>query len=213
MRTESRTKTGSHLDPAMLQTFTDHETSAADTLRVARHLGACHDCQGMHSRLEALCNHLSSLPGAEVPEGFSHQVMRRVADMPPPRGHTPWLRLVAPVATAMVLAWVALANPWTVRLARGIGGWMPENAPGAHEVMDLLFALGATVLATLARAAGNLGPWFSAPTVASGTWFPFQAPLLMLLAALLAGLLGIAVAGSGLWFLRARRVSAGGTTD
>ena len=213
MKPENRAQTGSHLDPLALQTFVDHEASPADSLRLARHLSDCSRCDELRQRLEALNDDLSSLPGAEVPEGFSRRVMRRVATLPQPRRRAPLLRLVAPTAAAMVLAVAALANPWTVRLARGVGGWLPENPIGPSEVMDLLFAMGAAILATLARAAANLGPWFTGPTVGPGSWFHLPAPMLVLLAGLAAVLLGIALAGSGLWFLRARRASAGEATD
>jgi hypothetical protein len=79
--------------------------------------------------------------------------------------------------------------------------------------MDLLFAMGAAILATLARAAANLGPWFTGPAVGSGSGFHLPAALLLLLAGLATGLLGIALAGSGLWFLRARKASTGGASD
>ncbi len=213
MKPESRAQTGSHLDPLALQTFVDHEASPADSLRLARHLSDCSRCDGLRQRLEALNDDLSSLPGAEVPEGFSRRVMRRVATMPQPRRRERLLRLLAPTAAAMVLAVAAVANPWTVRLARGVGGWLPENPIGPSEVMDLLFAMGAAILATLARAAANLGPWFTGPTVGPGSWFHLPAPMLVLLAGVAAMLLGIALAGSGLWFLRARIASAGAATD
>jgi len=213
MKPERQEQTGPHPDPLTLQTFVDHEASPAESLRLARHLSDCPSCHRLRQRLEALCDDLSSLPGAEVPEGFTQQVMQRVANMPPPRRHAPWLRLVAPAAAAMGLLLAALANPWTVRLARGAGRWLPENPLGASEVMDLLFAVGATILASLARAAAHLGPWFTGPAVETGSWFHLPAPMLILAAAMAAGLLGIALAGSSLWFLRTRRAAAGGTSE
>jgi len=213
MTKEKPVPAGSHPDPLALQTFVDHEASPADSLRLARHLSDCSSCDRLRNRLEALSDDLSSLPGAEVPEGFSQQVMRRVATLPQPRRRTPLLRLVAPTAAAMVAAMAALANPWTLRLARGVGSWLPENPIGPSEVMDLLFAMGAAILATLARAAANLGPWFAAPEVGPGTWFRLPAPLLVLTAGLAAGLLGLALAGGSLWFLRARKASPGGASD
>jgi len=140
-------------------------------------------------------------------------VMQRVATMPQPRGRAPLLRLVAPTAAALLAPLAALANPWTIRLARGMGRWLPENPIGPSEVMDLLFAMGAAVLATLARAAANLGPWFAAPDVGPGTWFQLPTPMLVLTAGLALGLFGLALAGGSLWFLRARKASAGGATD
>ena len=116
MKPESRAQTGSHLDPLALQAFVDHEASPTDSLGLARHLGDCSPCDRLRRRLEALNNDLSSLPGAEVPEGFSRRVMRRVATLPQPRRRARLLRLVAPTAAAMILAVAALANPWTVRL-------------------------------------------------------------------------------------------------
>ena len=213
MKPESRAQTGSHPDPLALQAFVDHEASPADSLGLARHLSDCSRCRRLRQRLEALNDDLSSLPGAEVPEGFSRRVMRRVAILPPPRRRASLLRLLAPTAAAMVLAVAAVANPWTVRLARGVGGWLPENPIGPSEVMDLLFAMGAAILATLARAAANLGPWFTGPAVGSGSWFHLPAAMLVLLTALATGLLGIALAGGGLWFLRARKASPGGAAD
>jgi hypothetical protein len=213
MKQDTRAQAGAHPAPLALQTFVDHEATPADSLRLARHLSDCTSCDQLRRRLEALSADLSSLPGAEVPEGFSRQVMQRVANLPQPRRRSPLLRLVVPTAAAMVAAVAALANPWTVRLARGVGNWLPENPIGPSEVMDLLFAMGAAVLATLARAAANLGPWFAAPDVGPGAWFHLPAPMLILTAGLAAGLFGVALAGSGLWFLRTRKVSAGGATD
>ncbi len=213
MKPESRAQTGSHLDPLALQAFVDHEASPADSLGLARHLSDCSPCDRLRRRLEALNNDLSSLPGAEVPEGFSRRVMRRVATLPQPRRRARLLRLVAPTAAAMILAVAALASPWTLRLARGVGSWLPENRIGPSEVMDLLFTMGAAILATLARAAANLGPWFAGPTVGPESWFHLPAPMLVLMAGVAAVLLGIALAGSGLWFLRAHRASTGGAAD
>ncbi len=208
MKPESRAQTGSHPDPLALQAFVDHEAGSTDALRLARHLSDCSRCHRLRQRLQALNEDLSSLPGAEVPEGFSRRVMRRVATLPQPRRRAPLLRLVAPAAAAMVLAVAALANPWTVHLARGVGNWLPEHRIGPGEVMDLLFTMGAAILATLARVAANLGPWFAGPTVGPGSWFHLPTPMLVLMAGMVAVLLGIALAGSGLWFLRLRRASA-----
>lgn len=213
MKPESRAQTGSHLDPLALQTFVDHEASPADSLRVARHLSDCCRCDGLRQRLQTLNDDLFSLPGAEVPEGFSRRVMQRVVNLPQPRRRAPLLRLVATAAAAMVLAVAAMTSPWTLRLTRGVGNWLPENPFGPTEVMDLLFAMGAAILATLARAAANLGPWFTGPTVGPGNGLHLPTPMLVLLTGMAAVLLGIALAASGLWFLRARRAPAGGATD
>jgi hypothetical protein len=168
-------------------------------------LSDCPRCDGARQRLELLSDDLSSLPGAEVPEGFSERVMQKVTALPAPRRRMRPLRLVAPTAAAVLLALAALANPWTVRLARGVGHRLPEVPLGPGELMDLLMAMGTAILAGLARAASNLGPWVTGPQVTPGSWFhvPGTMILLGLLAAL--GVVGAALAGGGLWFLRARK--------
>jgi hypothetical protein len=205
MKQDGTARTGSHLDPLALQTFVDHEASPADSLRYARHLSDCARCDTTRRRLESLSDDLSSLPGAEVPEGFSQRIMQRVATMPAPRRRTRLLRLVAPTAAAVFVALIALANPWTVRLARGVGHRLPEAPLGPSELMDLLFAMGATILAGLARAASNLGPWFTGPAVGTGSGFQIPGTLLLLGLLAVVGVVGLALAGSGLWFLRARK--------
>ncbi len=211
-----RGETGAHPDSIVLQAFVDREAEPAEALEMARHLENCSDCDRFGRELTTLCEELSSLPGAEVPDGFSARVMDRVTALPAPRRRIPRLRLIVPGLAVLALFAAALANPWTVRIARDVGRWLPEPRSGPGEILDLLFALGAAALATLGRAAERFGPWVSQPDVTPGPWVLSPVPVTVLASVLLATILGVALASGGLlrlWFQYHEKTVASGPAE
>jgi anti-sigma factor RsiW len=197
-----------HPTPQALQTYVDHEASPAESLQVARHLGDCGSCQTLHDSMTALARDLGSLPGLDVADDFSARVMERVHALPPPRRRARALRLAAP-AVALVAALAALLTaPWTVRLAQGVGRWLPENPFTQGNISEFLLTAGAAALSTLGRVAERIVPWAAPPNPAPGVSLHSSIPMMLAFAALAAVLLGAALAGGGLlrlWSLRGDR--------
>jgi hypothetical protein len=197
-----------HPDPLTLQAYVDHEASPADSLVVARHLGDCGSCQALHDRMTALAQDLASLPGLDVADDFSARVMERVRTLPQPRRRAHGLRLAAPAVAVLAVLGALLTAPWTVRLARGVVRWLPENPLTPANISEFLLAAGAAALSTLGRVAERLGPWAAPPNLAPGVWLHPSIPMMLVLAALGAAILGAALAGGGLlrlWSLRGDR--------
>lgn len=185
-----------HPDPLDLEASVDRDASPTLTLAVARHLERCVACSSTQTRIASLAMDLSSLPGAEVPEGFSARVMGRVRQMPPPRPTIPYLRLVTPLVIVAAGLATALAGSWTLQAARGARRLLPWGVAGADHVLHWVVALGAAALASLGRAAENLGPWTRLPTRLPGGWAAPEVPLALLSIALIgATLLVLGLAG------------------
>jgi anti-sigma factor RsiW len=196
----------SHPDLASFHALVDGEASPAAALRLARHLDGCPRCRRERAGIATLASALESLPAPEEPQGFTAQVMARIAPLRPAGRPVRALRLVLPATGGLgsALAWLAL--PSAGRVLGGVGRLLfhPDSLEPSR-LLALLAGIASAVVGGLGRAVDGLAPRLPAPPgFPAAGWSPGLLVSLAAAALLLAASSTLALALAGRGWLRAR---------
>lgn len=196
-----------HPDLAALHQLVDGEVAPIAMLPLARHLEACNRCRVARERIEALNQDLDRLPAAEEPEGFTSQVLARVAGLPAPRRRARTLRLILPAGLGAASALAFLLLPSGGRMLAGFSRLVRLDLMEPSRLLEILAGVASAVVGGVGRAVDGLArpvpfvPWFDGAAGSNLVAMMVAAVLLLGVSSMIA----FALAGRGVLRARSRR--------